>query len=243
MHLFHPSALRPDGQRSRFSPMISSLHSFKSFVVAGTCLASGLLLGAEPIVPELQGIPRGVGARAAPNAMPRWEREMKGKPALFTRGAIWLDAVDFNEGTIECDILGKSSPRGSNFPGIAFHGKDDVTFECVYFRPFNFRAPNPENANHAVQYVCHPQWTWNKLRAEKTGQFEKPIVPAPDGDAWIHAKIVVGKKTVSVFVNDAPQPCLEVNRLSDVSGGKIAIWGGDAGDGGYFANVRITPKN
>jgi hypothetical protein len=174
--------------------------------------------------------------------MPRWEKDVKGKPALFTRGAIWLDGINFSEGTIECDILGKSSPRGSNFLGIAFHGKDDATFECVYFRPFNFRAENPENASHAVQYIAHPQWTWQKLRAEKTGQYEKPIVPPPDGDAWFHARIVVAEKKVSVFVNDASRPSLEVDRLSTQSDGKIAIWGGDAGNGGHFANLKITPK-
>jgi hypothetical protein len=214
-----------------------------SIVVALACFAGRPLIGAETIVPDLQDISRGTGARAMPNAMPRWEKDVKGKPALFARGAIWLDGIDFNEGTIECDILGKSSPRGSNFLGIAFHGKDDATFECVYFRPFNYRAENQENANHAVQYISHPRWTWQKLRAEKTGQYEKPIVPAPDGDAWIRARIVVAEKKVSVFVNDATQPSLEVDRLSEQRGGKIAIWGGDAGEGGHFANLKITPKN
>jgi hypothetical protein len=112
----------------------------------------------------------------------------------------------------------------------------------VYFRPFNFRAENPENASHAAQYISHPQWTWRKLRSEKTGQYEKPIAPPPDGDAWFRAKIVVAGRKVSVFVNDAPRPSLEVERLSDQTEGKIAIWGGDAGDGGYFANLRVTPK-
>ena len=199
------------------------------------------LLGAETIVPDLQSISQGTGARIAPNAEARWEKDVKGNPALFTRRAVWLDGVNFSEGTIECDILGKSSPRGSNFPGIAFHGKDNSSFECVYFRPFNFRAENPENASHAVQYIAHPQWTWQKLRAEKTGQYEKPVAPPPDGDAWFHAKIVVAGRKVSVFVNGATKPSLEVGRLSDQASGKIAIWGGDAGDGGYFANLKVTP--
>src|SRR5262249_6844134 len=153
------------------------------------------------------------GAQISPNAGVRWEKNAKGRPALFARSAIWLDAVAFREGTIECDILGKSNPRGSNFLGIAFHGQDDKEFECVYFRPFNFRADNPDNASHAIQYIAHPEWTWQKLRAEKTGQYEKPINPPPDGDAWFHAKIVVTGKKVSVFVNHATQPSLEVERL------------------------------
>jgi hypothetical protein len=222
--------------------MKTKLHRIGTIVVSVAFLGLRPLLGAESIVPDLQSISQGTGARVAPNAMPRWEKDVKGKPALFTRGAIWLEGINFSEGTIECDILGKSSPRGSNFLGIAFHGKDDATFECVYFRPFNFRAENPENASHAVQYIAHPQWTWQKLRAEKTGQYEKPIVPPPDGDAWFHARIVIAEKKVSVFVNDASRPSLEVDRLSTQSDGKIAIWGGDAGNGGHFANLKITPK-
>ncbi len=194
----------------------------------------------DAVVPDLQKLSQGIGAKTAAKTKVRWDTSVKGKPALFTTGAIWLDGVNFTEGTIECDILGKSQPRGSNFPGIAFHGADDTTFDCVYFRPFNFRAENPENASHAVQYISHPQWTWQKLRAEKTGQYEKLITPPPDGDTWFHAKIVVARRKVSVFVNDAPKPSLEVDLLNDRTGGRIAIWGGDAGDGGHFANLKLT---
>lgn len=205
-------------------------------------LSAGAAWAADAIMPDLKKVSEGIGAKAAANAKPRWENNAKGKPALFANGAIWLDGVNFTNGTIECDILGKSMPRGSNFLGIAFRGTDESTFDCVYFRPFNFRAENPENAAHAVQYISHPLWTWQKLRTEKTGQYEKPIAPPLDGDAWFHAKIVVAGKKVSVFVNEATKPSLEVEALSDQTGGKIAIWGGDAGDGGYFANLKITPK-
>lgn len=209
-------------------------------------LALASLIGSaratDAITPDLKKIAQGIGAKAAANARPRWETDAKGKPALFANGAIWLDGIDFKDGTIECDILGKSQPRGSNFLGLAFRAVDDTTFDCVYFRPFNFRAENPENAAHAVQYISHPQWPWAKLRAEKTGQYEKPIAPPLDGDAWFHAKIVVAGKKVSVFVNDATKPSLEVEALNDRTSGKVAIWGGDAGEGGYFANLKITPK-
>ena len=206
------------------------------------CAPGASAFGAETIAPALQKISQGIGAKFGAKTKTRWEISVKGKPALFTTGAIWLEGVDFNEGTLEVDILGRSAPPGSNFLGLAFHGADDATFECVYFRPFNFRAVNPLNASHAVQYISHPQWTWNKLRTEKTGQYEKPIAPPPDGDAWFHAKIVVEARKVSVFVNGAAKPSLEVERLTDRAGGRVAIWGGDAGMGGYFANLKITPK-
>jgi hypothetical protein len=211
-------------------------------LLALSCPGHGSLQAADVIVPDLQKISQGTGAKIADKTKVKWIDNAKGRPALFAGTAIWLEGVNFTEGTIECDILGKSAPRGSNFLGIAFHGADDSTFDCVYFRPFNFRAENPENAAHAVQYISHPQWTWQKLRSEKTGQYEKPIAPPPDGDAWFRVKIVVDGKTVRVFVNDAAQPSLVVEKLNDRTSGRVAIWGGDAGDGGHFANLKITPR-
>ena len=207
-----------------------------------TCLAAIPAHAADVITPDLQKIARGIGVVQPSKAEIRWEPSARGRPALFTTGVIWLDGVNFTEGTIECDILGKSAPRGSNFLGLAFHGLNDTTYDCVYFRPFNFRAENPENAAHAVQYISHPQWTWQKLRSEKTGRYEKPIAPPPDGDAWFHARIVVSGRKVSVFVNDAAQPSLVVEKLNDRTSGRVGIWGGDAGQGGHFANLKITPK-
>jgi hypothetical protein len=219
-----------------------SVGILNSLILAGiACFEIRPALGADAIVPDLKKVSQGIGAKIADNVTARWDTDAKGKPALFARGNIWIEGVNFSEGTIECDILGKSMPRSSNFPGIVFHGADEATFDCVYFRPFNFRAPNPENASHAVQYISHPQWTWQKLRAEKTGQYEKPITPSLDGDAWFHAKIVVAGKKVSVFVNDNATPCLEVEKLNDRTSGRIGIWGSDAGDGGHFANLKITP--
>jgi hypothetical protein len=201
----------------------------------------GSACGADVVAPDLEKLAQGIGARFSTKTQVRWHADMKGRPALFTTGAIWLEGVEFTEGTIECAILGKSAPRGSNFPGLAFHGADDATFDCVYFRPFNFRAENPEQASHAVQYISLPEWPWQKLRAEKTGQYEKPITPAPDGDTWFHARIVVAGRKVTVFVNDAKEPSLDVELLNPRTGGRVGLWGGDAGDGGYFANLKITP--
>jgi hypothetical protein len=219
------------------------LKQLATMLIGIGCLTHDSALAADAIAPDLQKISQGIGAKIADKAKVRWDANVKGKAALFTNGIIWLDNVNFAEGTLECDIVGKSAPPGSNFPGLVFHRADDSTYDCVYFRPFNFRAGNPENASHAVQYVSPPQWTWQKLRTEKTGQYEKPITPAPDGDSWFRAKIVVEGRTVSVFVNDAAKPSLVVEKLNDRTGGKIGISGGDAGEGAHFANLKITPKN
>src|SRR5436190_10812496 len=57
-------------------------------------------------------------------------------------GLAWIAGTDFGEGTIELDVRGKDVFQQS-FVGIAFHGKNDTTYESVYVRPFNFRATDP----------------------------------------------------------------------------------------------------
>jgi hypothetical protein len=166
----------------------------------------------------------------------RFEKPVDGQPANI----VWLDGLEFREGAIEFDGRGQSAPPQSNFVGIAFRVADARTHDVVYFRPFNFRSPNPDNKAHAVQYVSHPGWTWSKLRQERTGQFEKPIEPAPDGDAWFHARIEVAAKQVRVYVNGAREPSLVVPELSPRTGGSVGLWCQGVGT---IANLRITSKN
>ena len=72
----------------------------------------------------------------------------------------------------------------------------------------------------------------------KTGQYEKPVTPAPDGDAWFHARIVVAKPKISVFVNGATEPSLVVNEVTDRTGGSIGLW---CNGYGLIANLKIAP--
>jgi hypothetical protein len=179
-----------------------------------------------------------------------WEEPSKGtrkpvSPGVFKdwkehgRSFEALSVVEFSAGTIEFDAKGKSTPPQSSFVGVAFRVVDAATHDAVYFRPFNFRANDPDKKSHAVQYVSEPQWTWQRLRKEEPGQFEKLIEPPPDGDAWFHAKVVVEKRQVKVFVNGAPEPSLVVNELSDRPGGSVGLW---CGGYGVIANLKITPS-
>ncbi len=168
----------------------------------------------------------------------------KGKRALkLSEGAgmglAWLDGYDFANGVIDVDILGRSQPVQGSFVGIAFHVADAETHETVYFRPFNFRAADPERHSHAVQYASHPKWPWQILRSEHPGEYERAVVPELDGDQWFHARIVVEQPKVSVFVNGVAAPCLVVKELSDRTHGSLGLWVGE-GSGGYFANLRVT---
>ena len=71
-------------------------------------------------------------------------------------GVAWLKHVIFSNGIIELDIRGKDELQQS-FVGIAFHGKNDSTYDAIYFRPFNFK--NSERKGHSVQYISHPEFT------------------------------------------------------------------------------------
>ncbi|MEN9401619.1 MAG: hypothetical protein RL091_322 [Verrucomicrobiota bacterium] len=153
-------------------------------------------------------------------------------------GIAWLVGSDFAEGTIEIDLRGRNLP-GASFVGLAFHGVDDATYDAVYFRAFNFKNPDIPRRARAVQYISHPQFTWDKLRRDFPGQYESAVNPVPDSDGWFHARIVVTGSLISVYVNDATAPSLVVTALHNRSGGRVGLWVGNGSDGA-FANLKIS---
>jgi len=153
-------------------------------------------------------------------------------------GVAYLKGIEFSNGTIEFDVRGKDV-QGQSFVGVAFHGLDSTTYDAIYLRPFNFRTEDPARHSHAVQYISHPTYTWQKLRAERPGIFEQPVNPAPDPNAWFHVRVVVASPKVSVFVGDAKEPCLVVTRLNDRTNGLVGLWVGN-NSGGDFADLKIV---
>ena len=147
-------------------------------------------------------------------------------------GLAILEDLIFDGGTIEVELLGENSP-GRSFIGLAFNIQDDESFEAVYFRPFNFVATEQARRDHMVQYIYHPEYTWSKLREERTGEFEDEIPSPPDPDEWFKATIVVLDKQVEVYVEDRSEPVLKVERLSSVSRGKIGLWVGNGSSGRF----------
>lgn len=115
-------------------------------------------------------------------------------------GIAWLTGFEFSNGTIELDIRGKDAFQQS-FVGIAFHGVDNNTLDAVYFRPFNFQSTDPVRKIHAVQYISHPDFSWPVLREKYNGKYEKPVTPAPKGNEWFQARIVIQYPKVTVYVN------------------------------------------
>ena len=154
-------------------------------------------------------------------------------------GVVYLVGIEFANGTIEIDVRGKDLQQKS-FLGVAFHGVDGSTYDAVYFRPFNFRAGDPERQKRAVQYISHPGYPWQKLRAEQPGKYEQAVTPVPDPNGWFRARIEVTSPKVSVFVEGANEPSLFVNQLSARGKGLIGLWAGNF-SGGDFANLRLIP--
>jgi hypothetical protein len=204
----------------------------------------------KSITPDLKSIAGGHGTIIPAELNVQWVESIDGKSALMMRPTrkefnvehewvVVINDIEFKNGEIEFDARGQSDPPQSNFLGVSFRYVDETTHDAVYFRPFNFCADDADRKAHAVQYISHPKYRWFTLRENKSGQYEKPIIPAPDGDAWFHAKIVIESPLVSVYVNAAMEPSLVVNELSERAGGKIGFWIGP-GQGGYFANLKIT---
>jgi len=153
-------------------------------------------------------------------------------------GIAWLKGVEFSNGIIELDIRGKDVLQES-FVGVAFHGVNNETLDAIYFRPFNFQSTDPVRKIHAVQYISHPDFTWSILREKYNGKYEKAVTPAPNGNDWFHAKIVVQYPKVTVYVNEYSEPSLVIDKLNERKTGKIGLWVGNSSDGD-FSNLHIT---
>jgi hypothetical protein len=154
------------------------------------------------------------------------------------RGA-FVAAVDFADGVIEVELKGDARSQ-SSFVGVVFGGLDGETYESVYFRTFNFGSSDTVKRSHAVQYIAHPDWPWERLRQERSGQFEKPVSPEPDSADWFKARVEVAGDAVRVFVNESKIPSLQVKRLTARRSGKVGLWFNGVGS---FRNLKISPTS
>ena len=196
----------------------------------------------KTIEPGLASLADGKGLNASKRTITRLTEVARNGVRLSEaegEGPAYLPGIEFGNGTIELDMKGKDV-QGGSFLGVAFHGVDGTTYDAIYFRPFNFKTDDQARVLRAVQYISHPAHPWQKLRAEHPGQYEKPVKPVPDPNAWFHARVVVAAPQVSVFVADAKDPCLTIKQLSDRKKGLVGIWVGNT-SGGDFANFTIAP--
>jgi hypothetical protein len=184
-------------------------------------LAAGKLRAVNRDVKPLEGNPKGVHVNARPGP-----------------GVVWVDGVDFAQGTIEVDLRGRDVFQQS-FVGIAFRGKDDQTYEAVYVRPFNFRADDPERHRHAVQYISVPDYDWPRLRKEFPDRFENAVDPAVAPVDWVPLRVLATGSTIEVTVGNVKSTTLAARKLGQQERGMVGLWTGNNSDGD-FANLRIS---
>jgi hypothetical protein len=198
------------------------------------------VIGQEKIIePDLTSLADGKVLSVVSCCLSGFKDGAKNGVRLSVDGVAYITGVEFSNGVIEVDMRGKDVEQQS-FIGVVFHGVDGKTYDAIYFRPFNFKTEDAARRMRAVQYVAHPTYTSQKLRAEHPGKYELAVDPAPKPDDWFHARVVVESPKVSVFINDANQPCLIATQLSGRKKGLVGLFGGGA-VGGDFANLKIVP--
>ena len=161
------------------------------------------------------------------------------KNAISFQKILWLKDLSFKEGTIDVDLRGKNSFLQS-FLGIAFHASDHEHYEVVYFRPFNFQYPDTARRRWSLQYMVTPDFPWDRLRKSHPFIYENSITPPPKPDEWFHATIVVKDEWISVYVNHAAKPSLQVKKIGTMNKGSVGLWAD--GLSGDFANLTIKTK-
>lgn len=155
---------------------------------------------------------------------------------------VMLDTPSFGEGVIEAWISGAPMARASatarGFVGLAFRAQDETTLEAIYLRPTNGRAEDQLRRNHSVQYVSHPAYPWERLRAETPGKYETYVDLEPG--KWTQVRIVVAGTYARLYVDGAEQPTLIVDDLKHGASAKgaVALWIGP-GTEAHFSEVKV----
>ena len=149
-----------------------------------------------------------------------------GRKALA--GFATLKDVEFENGVIEVDIAvdGRSS-----YPGIVFRTQTDQDYERIYVRPHR-ESLYPD----AVQYVSAFNGidSWQLYNGEGyTAGAQLPY------NKWTHMKLEVSGSQARLFLNNAPQPALEIDHLQHgMSKGGIAL-SGPRDRSAYFSNFQL----
>ena len=158
--------------------------------------------------------------------------------AVTAKGVILLKHVTFSTGSIDVDMRGRDVFQQS-FVGIAFHAVDTITYEAIYFRPFNFPSTDTLRDKHMVEYISEPEYPWYRLRKEHPLVYENTVTPLVKPTDWFHVHIVVSDEWVTVYVNHWQVASLKVKKLSNRTDGLIGLWTDGQALSGDFANLEI----
>lgn len=144
-----------------------------------------------------------------------------------------LDDCILKDGVIELDIAALPF-----FTGIVFRAQSDNKYEAIYFRPQNSHHDDPVKRSHTVQYISHPDNTWQYLREKFPGKYE--TYADLKEDEWFHVRVVVEGIKASVFVNGSDQPCLTIDSLlHGISQGGVGVWCGNT-SGGTYTGFKLS---
>ena len=155
---------------------------------------------------------------------------------------VMLDTPAFGDGIIEAWISGapmaNANATARGFVGLALRVQNETKLEALYLRPTNGRAEDQLRRNHAVQYVSHPDYPWERLRAETPGNYETYVDLEPG--RWTRVRIVVAGTRARLHVDGAEQPTLIVDDLKHGAGatGAVALWIGP-GTEAHFSEVQV----
>jgi hypothetical protein len=156
-------------------------------------------------------------------------------------GIAWIKGLEFSNGTISFDVRGEDLKQHS-FVGIAFHGKNNDTFDAIYLRPFQFKEDDETLRSHGIQYISLPEFTWRALREKFPAKYEHAVEPAPEPDAWVTVRIVIENNIISTYINGSATPILIVKKLTSLGKGSIGFYVGDT-SGGDFSNLSVSKTN
>ncbi len=153
----------------------------------------------------------------------------KGKQCLKldsrNQSIAFLDGINAKNFRVEMDIAGQQ------ICGLGFAAKDGFNYQFIYFRPAM------GNSQEAIQYIpiYNGALSWvfyNYPVYETTADIKQ--------SEWFHAAYEVRGNNLKVFVNDDPEPKMDINILeNEVSGDKLllrSMFGPS-----YFANVTYKP--
>ena len=154
--------------------------------------------------------------------------------------------VDFQNGTIEVDILSRlngkgrpmRAPSSASRIGSLIPRRTSRRSICARL---NSRKKNPLSPRdkRAVQYFAYPDWKFNRLRkAYPDGHYESGADIA--ADEWITLRLDIDDTRVRVSVNGKDELALADAKGAPVAGG-IGLWVG-MGTEGYCSNLRVTPR-
>jgi hypothetical protein len=192
----------------------------RSFLVLGSLILvpAILIVGTVRFDPPKGWTPQGADARS----------EMQGKKTVFDIkpkagvGYLWLDGVEFREGTIEVDL------KGTGSFGVAF-GMPEAP-EAIVFVPDHFKQGDAS----AVTYW--PEGASEPAKSKATGHFEAVRNP----NDWFTVRIDVKPKEIRVFLGDSTESCLSVDRSPKAVRGKAGICVRQGGEAS-FSNFKVTP--